>query len=275
MYVDFHIHAYAQKIAARAIETLRACPEVECVYTDGTIGSARTALKGGGADIGVVLPIATKPTQTAIINDWAIKHNHGNVFCFGTVHPANDNIEQELERIAQAGLKGIKLHPDYQGFFMFEQCAEPIYKKCEQLGLAVSFHMGYDPVSNRTRRAMPCDLADLAQRHPALTLIGAHMGGMSNWERVLHYIKGADNVYLDTAFCAEFITDEMMMRLIEQFSEDKILLGSDLPWSLPQTQIDMIERLNISDTAKQKIYWQNAARLLGVTLDELKVRAQL
>ncbi|MCH5324762.1 MAG: amidohydrolase [Eubacterium sp.] len=262
MYIDFHIHAYAEKVAEKAVSVLSQCPEVENVYTDGTVRETRALLDRCGVDFGVVLPIATKPTQTAIINDWAIKHSHDNFICFGTVHPDNDNVEQELERIAEAGLRGIKLHPDYQECYMFDRRMQPIYRKCEQLGLMISLHMGYDPVSNRVRHAMPCDLAEVAEKYPSLTLIGAHMGGMSNWERVLHYVKGASNVYLDTAFCAEFITDGMMCALIDHMGEDRILLGSDLPWSLPTTQIEMIERLDISDEVKQKIYWKNAARLL-------------
>lgn len=261
-YIDFHIHAYAVKVAEKAVKVLSACPEVEQVYTDGTVLSTRDVLARCGVKYGVVLPIATKPSQTAVINDWAIKHDHGNFICFGTVHPDNDNIEHELERIAAAGLRGIKLHPDYQQCFMFEPKMQPIYRKCEELGLIISLHMGYDPVSTRTRHAMPCDLAEVAGKYPSLKLVGAHLGGMSNWERVLYYLKGADNVWLDTAFCAEFITDEMFIRLIEGFGEDKILLGSDLPWSLPTTQIDMINRQKISDSAKRKIFYENAAKLL-------------
>lgn len=245
---------------------LSACPEVENVYTDGTVASTRRVLESCGVDRGVVLPIATKPAQTQVINDWAIKHSHGNFICFGTVHPNSDCIESELERLAAAGIRGIKLHPDYQQCFMFEPRMQPIYRKCEELGLIISLHMGYDPVSVRTRHAMPCDLAQTAEKYPALKLVGAHMGGMSNWERVLYYLRGADNVWLDTAFCAEFITDEMFCRLLDCVGEDRILLGSDLPWSLPSVQIDMIRQLDIPDAAKRKIFFDNAAALLGLNV---------
>ncbi len=262
MLIDFHIHAYATEVAERAVAKLVETASVNA-YTDGTIGDTRKKLKEWGVDYGVLLPIATKPTQQEKINRWAIRHNRGNLICFGTVHPDHHDKENELERLSAAGIKGIKLHPDYQGHYMFDEQMEEIYAKCEELGLMVILHMGYDPYSVKERHAMPCDLAKMAEKYPSLKFIGAHMGGMNNWESVIYYLKGADNVWLDTAFCNEFMSDEMFLRLVEAFGEDKILFGSDLPWSTSLKEQELIKRAKISDSAKEKIFYKNAVKLLN------------
>ena len=243
MYIDFHIHAYADEIADRAVQKLKDTANCN-VYTNGRIDDTRQKLKEWGIDYGVLLPVATKPTQQTTINNWAKEQNHGNIISFGTVHPDSDELYSELERISSLGLHGVKLHPDYQGHFMFEPCMQRIYEKCGELGLPVILHMGYDPISS----------------------IGAHMGGMANWERVLYYIKDARNIYFDTAYCAEYMSDEMFMEMFRAYGEDRILFGSDLPWSNPHDEIRMIDRMPISDSAKDKMFYKNAAELLKIDI---------
>lgn len=114
--------------------------------------------------------------------------------------------------------------------------------------------------------AMPCDLAEMAEKYPDCKFIGAHMGGMMNWERVLHYIKDTSNIYFDTAYCANFMSDEMFMEMFRAYGEDRILFGSDLPWSYPRDEINMIDRMPISDSAKDKIFYKNAAELLKIDI---------
>lgn len=127
MYIDFHIHAYADEIADRAVQKLKDTANCN-VYTNGRIDDTRQKLKAWGIDYGVLLPVATKPTQQTTINNWANEQNHGNIISFGTVHPDSEELCSELERISSLGLHGVKLHPDYQGHFMFEPCMQRIYK---------------------------------------------------------------------------------------------------------------------------------------------------
>ena len=92
------------------------------------------------------------------------------------------------------------------------------------------------------------------------------MGGMMNWERVLYYIKDVKNIYFDTAYCASFMPDEMFMEMFKAYGEDRILFGSDLPWSNPHSEINMIDRMPISDSAKEKIFYKNAVELLKLDI---------
>lgn len=264
MLIDFHIHAYTDEIAERAVVKL--CKTADIVsYTNGTIADTVKKLEEMHVDYGVMLPIATKPKQQTTINNWAKSVDGKNrIISFGTVHPFADDAIEELHRVKELGLKGIKLHPDYQGVFLFEEACVKVLKECEALGLPVIIHMGYDPVSPLVHRAMPQDLRYVHELCPDLNLIGAHMGGVNAWEAVLHYLAGLPNVYLDTAFTTGNISPEMMTAIIKKHGADKILFGSDLPWHSPAQEFEFVSSLPLSDSDFEKIFFRNAMDLLKI-----------
>ena len=120
MKIDCHIHAFPDGIAERAMKKLSDIAGFPH-YSLGTEEDTRRILSDSGVDVGVLLPIATKPSQQSSVNAWAALANHGNIVSFGTVHPDNIDYLEELDRIKSLGLKGVKIHPDYQGFYLFEE----------------------------------------------------------------------------------------------------------------------------------------------------------
>ena len=126
MIIDFHVHIFPDKIAKKAIGNLARISGLT-PFTDGTIKDTMDKLKACGVDKAVFLNIATKPSQMTTINDEAARLNsmYENFTSFGSVHPDGENCLNELERINSLGIRGIKLHPDYQVFFAND-------KKCTQ-----------------------------------------------------------------------------------------------------------------------------------------------
>ena len=263
MLIDFHIHAFPDEIAERAINTLIGNAHIPC-YTNGTIGDTRRLLAEQETDAGVLLPIATKPAQQFKANTWAAEQSGNGIISFGTVHPDAPDVADELHRIKSLGLKGIKIHPDYQGAFLFEEKMKTIYRLCEELELPVIIHMGYDPVSPIVRHAMPYHLVAVNETFPKLKIIGAHLGGMFAWEDVLFYLCGRKNIWLDTAYLANEIDPKQMTVIIKKHGADKILFASDCPWHTPQMERDFIETLPLSESEKERIYWKNASELLEI-----------
>ena len=87
---------------------------------DGT----KKALLEDGARIGVsrylVCSTATKPEQVRAVNDFIKKScdKHAEFFGFGTLHPDMPDINGEIDRIIALGLRGVKLHSDFQDFVL-------------------------------------------------------------------------------------------------------------------------------------------------------------
>lgn len=264
MYIDFHIHAFVDEIAERAISKLEITSNFTA-HTKGTIADTVKKLEEWNVDKGVLLPIATKPSQQSTINNWAadIQKNNPRITAFGSVHPDAPDTLEELERIKALGLKGIKFHPDYQNFFIDDEKVYPIYEKCGELGLPVIFHAGFDPLSPEVIHALPKSSARAHDAVPQMTMILAHLGGMYHSDEVEEFLVGK-NIYFDTAFVATNIADEQVERIIKTHGADKILLASDCPWHETTTEIDMINRLDLTDDEKQMIFHKNAEKLLGI-----------
>ncbi|MCL2670312.1 MAG: amidohydrolase, partial [Syntrophaceae bacterium] len=138
--IDFHVHAFPDSLAPRAMSALTDHGGAD-PCSDGTIADLERILERSGVDYGVLLSIATNGSQMRNVNDFAISQNGGGrVIAFGSVYPFAAGALEELDRIAGAGLKGIKLHPDYQDFFVDDERLFPLYEKVSELGLILVFH---------------------------------------------------------------------------------------------------------------------------------------
>lgn len=268
MYIDFHVHAFTDSIAKRAMESLQAAGSSSGLkaHTDGTTGDLEKLLKSRDISHAVLLPIATKPSQQTNINNWAAEvTKQGFFYCYGTVHPDAENRMEELERIKSLGLYGVKLHPDYQNFFVDDEKLIPVYKKCAELGLPVMIHSGFDPVSPDVCHCKPENAAKVLDLVPEATMIFAHAGAMCRWDEVETYLAGRQgSVYFDVSVVANYIKPDQLLRIIRKHGADRILFGSDSPWDDPENEKQMIKNLPLSDEEKDMIFYKNALKILKI-----------
>ena len=176
MIIDFHTHVFPEKIAARAIESLKNGMIEQHgyaydSYSDGTVAGLINSMDMEGIDISVMMPIATKSTQVESINRFAGSHASERLIAFGTVHPMQDDWEATLESLAAEGRKGIKLHPEFQSFYIDSPESIRILKKCGELGLMVTFHAGEDIGYPPPVHASPEHALRAAEAAPDTTLI--------------------------------------------------------------------------------------------------------
>jgi len=236
MLIDFHTHAFPDKIAHMAVEKLSFVAGGLKPYTDGTVDGLKKSMSEGNVDISVVLSIATKASQQKNVNDFAASVNNGkDIFAFGSVHPESVDVLDELDRIKSLGLKGVKLHPDYQGFNVDDEKMKPIYKKISELGLITLFHAGFDYGFPPPYGATPEKLAK-ALFWFSSPVIAAHWGGIYCADKVLELLCGCD-VYFDTAFGYGNMPKYYPEKILEKHGADKILFGTDTPWHTPKMEM--------------------------------------
>lgn len=264
MTIDLHVHAFDDRIAERAISTLEKHAGV-VPNTRGTIAQTLERMDEWGIDKAAILPIATKPSQQTVINNWAKSIDGERFIAFGSVHPDAEDALDELERIRELGLHGIKLHPDYQGFMIDDPRLDTLLDAIAQTGLPVVFHAGFDVVSPELVHCTPEAALRMFRRHRDLKVILAHLGGNDRWDEVYDHLAGVDGeLYFDTAFTSHYCPDGIMKRIIDRHGAERILFASDMPWDSPDRIRQKILGLDISDDAKEKIFGLNAQRLLGL-----------
>ncbi len=264
MIIDFHTHCFPEKIAARAIEQLSMRSGMTRPFHYGTPKELTALAKRDGVDYSVVLNIATNPHQQKSVNDFAISlKDFGGIIPFGSVHPESPDAFEELERLKENGIKGVKLHPDYQGFFVNEERMLPIYEKISELGLITLFHCGFDI---GYPEPIHCTAKALAEALPAFSgapVVAAHFGGLMALPEAREHLMGK-NVYLDTAYCYGTITPRYAKEFIDVHGADKILFGSDSPWNAPYQDIELIKCFGLSEDEEKAVLGGNAQRLLGL-----------
>lgn len=264
MIIDFHTHAFTDSIAEKAVSSLSKTSGISPL-TDGTVTGLIDFMNGEGVDKSVILPVATKPSQQATINNWASSISDEHIISFGTLFPFSENILDEAERIKSLGLKGIKFHCEYQKFFPDDSAMFPVYQKLAELNLPVIFHGGWDPLSTDIIYGTPERFAKAVSDNPNLTFIIAHLGGMKMWDDVEKYLAGKfDNLYFDTSCLSRYISPEVFYKIIKIHTPEKILFGSDSPWDKPSDIMKMIDSSELSDCEKQKILCLNAKKLLNI-----------
>jgi len=260
MLTDFHTHIWPDELAPAAIAALSAEGGVPAFY-DGTVAGLRSSMHAAGIERSVVQPVATKPGQVRTINDWAATLASEEIVPFGAMHPDLDDPATELERMASLGLRGFKMHPEYQSFSPDDPRLSPLFDAAASLGLILFSHAGAD-IGPQTLNGTPEVFARLLDRFPSLTVVLAHMGGFRQWHEVPANLAGRD-VYLDTAFTLGHLADEEFVALVRAHGADRVLFGSDGPWTDPAKEIAHLRAMPLSDDELESILGGTAARLLA------------
>lgn len=261
MTIDFHTHAFPDKIAQRAVEKLADASGGLTPYTDGSADGLASRMKESGVDIAVVLSIATNAHQQHSVNDFAAALDQREEFvAFGSVFPTAPDALEELDRIADLGLRGVKLHPDYQGFEVDDDKMIPIYKKISSLGLITVFHAGVDYGFAPPYGATP-DKMKRALRHFDSPVVAAHFGGVDCYESVLATLAG-ENVYFDTSFGYSMMPKYYALKIIEKHGTERMLFGTDSPWHSAELERRLLTSLSLTEEELSKIYCENAKNLL-------------
>lgn len=278
MIFDFHTHTFPDRIAAAALVKLQSACHT-AVFSDGTAGGLRSSMARSGVDWSVVLPVATNPLKVSSMNDSSIRLNGADgMLHFGCMHPDCENWHEELGRIAQAGLKGIKIHPVYQGVDIDDPRFLRILERAGELGLIVVMHAGDDIGFPGVVRCCPKMTLRAIKQAGDVPLVLAHMGGWRNWKEVCELL-GDTSVLLDTAFSLgritplddcypdaeqQLLSQEEFCRMVRLFGSDRILFATDSPWTDQLDSLNAIRALPLSDEEKQRILGGNAQKLLQI-----------
>lgn len=269
MLIDFHTHVFPDKIAERTISAL-ANNSSNRPFSDGTIDGLLSSMQKANADIAVSLPVLTKPTQFDSVAQFAISINerfanlHKKIISFAGIHPDCEDVEGKLLYLKNKGIKGVKIHPDYQETFIDDPKYIRILNIAKELDLIVVTHSGVDDGYNGKPVRCPVDRVKRVVeqvRHKKFVL--AHYGAHKQWQNVLENLCGLD-VYFDTAFTMHEIDEELFKLVLNKHGADKILFATDSPWRDIKTDFEIIKSFNLGAEIEDKIFYKNALNLLEI-----------
>lgn len=257
--IDFHTHIFPEDIAQKAVNHVGDYYGYK-MEGNGKIEQLDDMAKGLGIANYVIHSSATRASQVENVNDFIATHTkkYNKAIGFGTIHHEHGDISGEIKRMQAIGLKGIKLHPDFQRFDIDSPLMYPIYEAA-QGKLPVLFHVG-DEVSDSSS---PRRLRRIMDSFPRLVVIAAHLGGYCAWDEAAQYLHGT-RAYLDTSSIFPKLTKEQAKKIILTHGVDRVVFGSDYPLKLTSAAIEEFLQIGLNDEFNKKILYENAIALLNL-----------
>ncbi len=283
MIIDFHTHTFPSKVSLRVVSQLAQVSRT-VHFTDGSIEDLIRSMKEAGVDYSVNLPVMTSAGQVEKINHSLMEENEElrqkGIITFGGLHPDYGNYKEEILRLKDAGIPGIKLHPTYQKADLTDIRIMRLIDAASSAGLATIIHAGWDiGIYDHDYASVAHILKVLDEVRPEKFIL-AHFGGWLNWKEVETYLAGAP-VWLDSAFsvgkihpdpaCSEApfsmntLDNESFVRISRKHGTDRVLFATDSPWMDQKEYVRLFASLPLTEREREQILHENAEKLLGLS----------
>ena len=208
----------------------------------------------------------------------AIK-NDDSLVGFGTIDFDSGDITGQVNRIADLGFRGIKLHPAYQEFNIMGDKACEVYSAAQENGLFLSFHTGLH--WHRIADYQPLLFDEVAWNFPCLKFSMEHVGGYHFFREALAVIcnnhhrasdprrvyAGLTSIMPDDNGLPDYwtLSDDELLTLIHQGDDDCAIFGLDFPYRkalYDKMGSDPEFKKDVLDTIKSTLYGDDAEKLL-------------
>ena len=202
--------------------------------------------------------------RTKLSNDYVaecVAAYPDRLFAFAGIDPTQGTAAlKEIERtVLKLGFKGISLDPHHIKAYADDRLLYPLYYKCLELDVPVIFTMG--PIVGKW--AAPLGIDNVATDLPNLKIICSH----GVWPQVTELLALAykhENVYLEASIYEFLSGAEPIFDAANGFLQDKIIYASGFPFR-PLDDIHRFLKYKFDQGAAEKVVYQNAARLLGIS----------
>lgn len=177
--------------------------------------------------------------------------------------------------LTEGRIKGIKLYPGYEAFYVHDPRLRVIYELAGEYGVPVMIHTGdtFDP-RGKVKYAHPLEVDEVAVDFPDVTFVICHLG--NPWvtdameviyknENVVGDISGLTLGHFEERF------EQYMLQVVRQvvtFAGDpsSLLYGTDWPICEIPSYLRFTRNLNLTDPEMELILWRNAARIFNIDI---------
>lgn len=163
----------------------------------------------------------------------------------------------EIERCLSAGMIGIKLAASRRAN---DALLDPIGMAAARHGVPVLHH-----IWQHRRHEWPgqeasdaVELAELAERHPTVPFILAHIGGGGDWRHSLDAVAEVTNIFVDLS--GSGVDGGMLEACLAAVGTGRLLWGCDLTMCTGLAKLRHLEQILPGDAA-DRVRWRNAAEI--------------
>jgi uncharacterized protein len=248
MIVDCHTHLWkaehgAEEIAKEAWITTKSESKLD-------IGEEEHWEAMRPVDRAIIFGLRSRYFGISVPNDvvasYAAAHPE-KLIGFACLDPWEPGYLDEMRRAFEdLKLRGLKLVPINQDYHPMDGRMQPVYSYCETHGIPLMVHQGTTFARRAPLKyALPVLMEDVALAYPDLKIVIAHMGHPWIDDTVL-LIRKQPNVYADVSalYCRPWQFCNGLLAAVECGCFDKLLLGSDYPFTQPGDTLRRLRQVN-------------------------------
>lgn len=167
------------------------------------------------------------------------------------------NPKTDLNKIKEVitSFSAVKLHPRGECFDPLDTNFEPVFREIERANKPVIIHTRKEGLKNTD----PERLLTLARHYPKINFIFAHFA--SDSDEFFKQLTQFENAYVETSIVSSPFT---IAQRVKQVGSEKILFGSDFPYSDQEIELLKIKKAPISDKEKENILYKNAIKIFKI-----------
>jgi predicted TIM-barrel fold metal-dependent hydrolase len=258
---DSHTHIYPEKIALKASKTIGDFYNLPMAYN----GTSKQLIENGkriNVQKYLVCSVATNAHQVTTINDFIISEckEHKEFTGLASMHQDFCDVEKEMERAVENGLKGIKMHHDFQMAYADDSRFYKTYRKAEETGMVCLLHAG----DERYDYTKPKRFISIKEKFPKLKCIAAHFGGYKCREEAYKTLRGIEGLYFDTSSSLYALEPDVACDIIRTFGSDKFLFGTDYPMWDHKLELERFLNLHLTEQENISILYDNFINLFNI-----------
>ncbi len=262
---DCHCHVYPDALAEKAVGGIASFYNIELtpdMLGRGSVADMLERERRAGIGHQVIFSVATNAHQVSSVNRFIageVSKSGGTLTGLGTVHPDCPDLRDSVEEIISLGLKGVKIHPDFQQTKADDYRYLKVYECCEGR-IPVLIHCG----DCRKDYSNPNRIKPVLDIFTGLTVIGAHLGGWSVWDDAVKNLCGYGNFYVDCSSVYDYAGSGKMLDIIRHYGADRVLFGTDYPMWSPEEELAKLLSLGLTENELELITHKNAESLFGI-----------
>ncbi len=167
------------------------------------------------------------------------------------------------EAVRERGFVGAHLYPHWFGEAPDHRMYYPFYAKCAELGVPIQIQVGHSAQPFLPTVARPITLDRVAIDFPELKIVAIHIG--YPWvEEMISVCWKHKNVFIGSDAHSPKYWDPSFVRFINTRGQDKVLFGTDWPVVDFERAVQEVGALELRETARRKLLFDNAVRVYGL-----------
>lgn len=179
----------------------------------------------------------------------------------------SDYMAAEIQsKIEKYQIKILKIHPAVNNLTPEDDGYLKIFELAHKNNLVVISHGGMAGDDLEGKYCSPDKFRKALETYPSLKLVIAHLA-YPHIKDLLQLGDKYKNLYTDISFVLKNspISDEEFIDIIKKFGSERVLFGSDFPWSDPELDAQRLMQLNLAEKEVESVAYQNAVNLFQLT----------